>query len=211
MTSSQKREPALENELPADISGGEPEKDSAQKTDAKEEKLPAADSIETVKAEYEAKLAEAKDQLLRAMAETENVRRRAQRDVEETGKYAVTGLARDLITVAENLYLALRSIPQEEREEEGLLKSLADGVDMTLRDLLATFERQGIKRIDPIGEKFNHHQHQAVSQVEDPGKEPNTILHVMQAGYTIGDRLLRPAMVVVSKQGTPEQKIDTQV
>lgn len=178
------------------------------------EALPEAEeelSLEDIRAEYEAKLAEAKDQTLRAMAETENVRRRAQRDVEETSKYAVTGLARDLLTVAENLYLALGAIPEDAREEEGLLKTLADGVDMTLRDLLSTFERQGIKRIDPLGEKFDHNRHQAVSQIEDPVAEPNTVIHVMQAGYVIGDRLLRPAMVVVSKQGDASQKVNTQV
>lgn len=181
-----------------------------------EENLPDAEqsseqTLEDLRAEYEQKLAEAKDQTLRAMAETENVRRRAQRDVEETSKYAVTGLARDLLTVAENLYLALGAIPAEAREEEGLLKTLADGVDMTLRDLLSTFEKQGIKRIDPLGEKFDHNRHQAVSQVEDPKSEPNTVIHVMQAGYVLGDRLLRPAMVVVSKQGDASQKVDTQV
>lgn len=175
------------------------------------EQEPAEQTLEDIRAEYDAKLAEAKDLTLRAMAETENVRRRAQRDVEETSKYAVTGLARDLLTVAENLYLALGAIPEDAREEDGLLKTLADGVDMTLRDLLSTFERQGIKRIDPLGEKFDHNRHQAVSQIEDPKSEPNTVIHVMQAGYIIGDRLLRPAMVVVSKQGDASQKVDTQV
>ena len=168
------------------------------------------DALESLKADYEAKLAEMKDQLLRAVAETENVRRRAARDVEETGKYARSGFGRDMITVAENLFLALNNIPEEARKEEGLLKTLSDGVDMTLRELLNAFEKHGIKRIDPLGEKFDHNRHQAVSQVEDPQKEPNTVLHVMQAGYVISDRLLRPAMVVVSKQGKPEQKVDTQ-
>lgn len=170
----------------------------------------AAEALESLKADYETKLQEMKDQLLRAVAETENVRRRASRDVEETGKYAVSGFARDMITVAENMFLALNAVPEDARKEEGLLKTLSDGVDMTLRELLNAFEKHGIQRIDPLGEKFDHNRHQAVSQVEDPEKEPNTVLHVMQAGYTIGDRLLRPAMVVVSKQGKPEQKVDTQ-
>lgn len=169
------------------------------------------EALDALKADYEAKLGEMKDQLLRAVAETENVRRRASRDVEETGKYAVSGFARDMITVAENMFLALNSVPEEARKEEGLLKSFADGVEMTLRELLNAFEKHGIQRIDPLGEKFDHNRHQAVSQVEDPSKEPNTVIHVMQAGYVIGDRLLRPAMVVVSKQGKPEQKVDTQV
>jgi molecular chaperone GrpE len=182
---------------------------------ADEEFLPAdvenaSDALEALKNDYDARLAEVKDQLLRAVAETENVRRRAARDVDETRKYAVSGFARDMITVAENLFLAMGSIPEDARKEEGLLKTLSDGVDMTLRELLAAFEKHGIERVDPLGEKFDHNRHQAVSQVEDPGKEPNTVLHVMQAGYIIGDRLLRPAMVVVSKKGTPEQKVDTQ-
>lgn len=171
----------------------------------------ATEALESLKQDYEQKLQEMRDQLLRAVAETENVRRRASRDVEETGKYAISGFARELIPVTENLYLALNSVPEEARQEEGLLKTLADGVEMTLREMLNVMEKQGITRIDPLGEKFDHNRHQAVSQVEDPEKEPNTILHVMQAGYIIGDRLLRPAMVVVSKQGRPEQKIDTQV
>lgn len=168
-------------------------------------------ALESLKADYEAAISELKDQLLRAVAETENVRRRASRDIEETGKYAISGFSRDLITVAENLHLALDSVPEEARQEEGLLKTLAEGVEMILREMLAAFERQSIQRIYPLGEKFDHNRHQAVSQVEDPQHEPNTVLHVMQAGYTIGERLLRPAMVVVSKQGKPEQKVDTQV
>lgn len=168
------------------------------------------DPLAALKNDYDGKLAELKDQMLRAAAETENVRRRAARDVDETRKYAVSGFARDMITVAENLFLAMNSIPEEARNEEGLLKTLADGVDMTLRELLGAFEKHGIERVDPLGEKFDHNRHQAVSQVEDPSKEPNTVLHVMQAGYVIGDRLLRPAMVVVSKKGAPEQKVDTQ-
>lgn len=170
----------------------------------------AAEALESLKADYEARLNEMQDQLLRAVAETENVRRRSARDVEETSKYAVSGFARDMITVGENLFLALNSVPEEARKEEGLLKSLADGVEMTVRELLNAFEKHGIKRVDPLGEKFDHNRHQAVSQVEDPSKEPNTVLHVMQAGYVINDRLLRPAMVVVSKKGAVEQKVDTQ-
>lgn len=170
----------------------------------------AAVALAQLQQSYETKLSESKDQLLRAMAETENVRRRSQRDVEESSKYAITSFARDMITVAENLQMALQSIPETARQEEGLLKTLADGVDMTQRELLKLFEKQNIKRIVPLGEKFDHNFHQAVSQVEDITKESGTVLHVLQAGYTLHDRLLRPAMVVVSKQGDAAQKVDTQ-
>lgn len=167
-------------------------------------------AFDAYKQQSETKLAEMRDQLLRAMAETENVRRRAARDVEETGKYAVTSFARDMITVAENLNLALENIPASVREEEGVMKTMVDGVEMTLRELLGALDKHGITRVDPVGQKFDHNFHQAVSQVEDPTKEPGTVLHVMQAGYVIKDRLLRPAMVVVSKQGDTEQRVNTQ-
>ena len=155
-------------------------------------------------------IAELKDQLLRAVAETENVRKRAQRDVEESGKYAITGFARDLGNVIENLQRASESIGEEAREANPQLKSLGEGVDMTLRELLSAFEKHGIVRIEPLGQKFDHNFHQAVTQIEDPTVEPGTVLQVMQAGYVIHNRLLRPAMVGVSKQGEAKSQLDTQ-
>lgn len=169
---------------------------------------PAAD-IGKLQETYEAQLAEMKDQLLRAVAETENVRRRSARDVEESSKYAVAGFARDLIAVSENLQLALQNIPAQGREQSELVRTLAEGVEMTLRELLSVFEKHGIRRVNPLGEKFDHNFHQAVSQIEDPTKPPGTVLQVFQAGYTLHDRLLRPAMVVVSKQGESEPRLDT--
>jgi molecular chaperone GrpE len=161
---------------------------------------------ETELREENAKL---RDQLLRSMAEMENVRRRAQRDAEEGAKYAVTGFARDLINVVENLQRASTILPEEVRAENETYKSLGEGVDMTMRELLAAFEKHGIRRIDPLGEKFDHNFHQAVIQIEDPNQEPGTVLQVLQAGYVLHDRLLRPAMVAVSKRGEEARKIDT--
>ena len=186
------------------------EKDGEDTPEAEGDDAAEADVADPVVA-LKAQVQEMKDQALRAMAETENVRRRAQRDVEEAGKYAVSGFARDMITVSENLFLALANIPAEAREEDPVLKALADGVDMTLRELLNMFEKHGIMRINPQGEKFNHNFHQAISQVEDPAQEPGTVLQVVQAGYVMHDRLLRPAMVVVAKRGNGAQKVDTQV
>lgn len=141
-----------------------------------------------------------KDQLLRAVAETENVRRRAERDLEESSKYAIAGFARDLLSVKENLFRATESIPQEAREENEALKNLGEGVDMTLRELTKIFEKRGITRIQPeIGEKFDHNKHQAVSQIEDEKAEPGSILQILQSGYQLHDRLLQPAMVIVAK------------
>lgn len=159
--------------------------------------------------EQEQKIAELRDQLMRALAETENVRKRAQRDIEETNKYAITGFARGLISVLENLQRATQSIPPELRDKDQGVRNLADGVEMTQRELLAVFEKSGIRRIEPLGEKFDHHFHQAMTQIPDNNAEPGTILQVLQAGYVIHDRLLQPALVAVAKRGEAEAKVDT--
>jgi molecular chaperone GrpE len=159
----------------------------------------------------EEEVAKLKDQLLRAMAETENLRRRFEREKEEIGKYAITGFARDLVMVIENLKLAEDNIPEEVRKAEGPLKTLWEGVDMTQRELVNILQRHGIKRITPKGEKFDHNFHQAVAQVEAKDVEPGTVVDVFQAGYIIFDRLLKPAMVTVAKApGAAEARTDTQ-
>lgn len=140
-----------------------------------------------------------KDQLLRTMAEAENTRKRAQREVEDAGKYAVTSFARDLINVLENLHRAEDSIPKDQIESNALLNNIFQGVEMTKRELLGIFERHGIKRVDPKGEKFDHNLHQAMVQIPDDSCPPDTVVQVLQAGYVIKDRLLRPALVGVSK------------
>ena len=152
----------------------------------------------------EAELADFKDRLLRALAECENVRRRAQREREDTLKYAAAGFARDLLSTADNLRRALDSVPQEEAGDERL-KSLLTGVAATERELLSVFERYGIRRIDPKGERFDHNYHQAVFEAENTGQPAGTIVEVLQPGYVLHDRLLRPAMVGVAKGGpSPE-------
>ena len=145
-------------------------------------------------------VAELNDKLLRAVAETENLRRRTTREREETGKYAVTGFARDLLSVADNLRRALDSLSDENRGDEAL-GALISGVEATERELLTAFERHGIKRIDPDGEKFDHNFHQAMFEVADSGQPAGTVVSVMQPGYVIADRLLRPAMVGIAKGG----------
>lgn len=168
---------------------------------------PAAEMDE--QAALQAEVARLKDQLLRAAAELENTRKRMQRDQEETAKYAITGFARDLVAVIENLQRASEAVPKDALTKDPFLKTLSEGVEMTQRELLNIFQRHGIKRIDPIGEKFDHNFHQAVAQIETPDKPPGTVVQVLQAGYVIHDRLLRPAMVGVAKQGEAPQKVDT--
>lgn len=194
--------------------GGQAQTDNQETAAILEEGAPSASDIADAPVKtpeaLEEEAAALKDQLLRAVAETENVRRRMQRDQEETAKYAITGFARDLVNVLENLQRATQSIPPEAREQNPMLKSLAEGVDMTMKELLSAFERNGIVRIDPMGQKFDHNLHQAVVQIEHSKAEPGTIVQVLQAGYMIHDRLLRPAMVGVAKASDAPKNIDTQ-
>lgn len=148
----------------------------------------------------QAELAETKERLLRALAETENIRRRSERDLEDARKYAITSFARELLDVSDNLSRALASVPEAQRETTPLLKTLTDGVAMTERSLHGIFERRQIAKIEPTaGEKFDHNRHQAMFEVESDAEPSGTIAQLVQPGYLIADRLLRPAMVGVAK------------
>ena len=164
------------------------------------ESEPEEPSPETRVTELEAELAESKDRLLRALAETENVRRRAQREREDASKYAIAGFAKDLLSAADNLRRALESLPEAEAKDERT-RSLLAGVAATERELLGVFERHGIKRIDPRGEIFDHNFHQAIFEAERPDQPSGSVVEVLQPGYVLNDRLLRPAMVGVAKGG----------
>ena len=142
------------------------------------------------------------DWLLRALAETENTRRRAQRERADAEKYGLGRFANDMLPVADNLRRALDSLPESEAKDDRT-KNLLAGVAATERELLAAFERHGLKRIDPMGEKFDHNFHQAVFEAENSGRPAGTIVEVLQPGYVLHDRLLRPAMVGVAKGGAP--------
>jgi molecular chaperone GrpE len=160
----------------------------------------AEPSPETRVAELEAELAEHKDRLLRALAETENVRRRAHREREDASKYAVAGFAKDLLSAADNLRRALDSLPEGEVKDDRT-RSLLAGVAATERELLSIFERHGIKRIEPKGERFDHNFHQAIFEAERPDQPSGIVVEVLQPGYVLHERLLRPAMVGVAKGG----------
>lgn len=152
----------------------------------------------------QAELAEAKDRALRAVAEMENYRRRAEKEREDTAKYAVTGFAREMLTVADNLRRALESLPETARTtDEPALKALIEGVDLTERDLLKVLERHGVRKIDPQGEKFDPNMHQAMFEAPDPEIAKGLVSKVVQSGYKIGERVLRPALVGVSA-GVPK-------
>ncbi len=151
-----------------------------------------------------------KDQLLRALADTENVRRRAEREKEDASKYAVATLARDVLSVADNLRRALDSLPTDQVQDDAI-RNLLTGIEATERELLAIFDRRGIKRIDPVGQRFDPNFHQAMFEVPNSGQEPGTVVQVLQPGYIIHDRLLRPALVGVAKSDGAEtsEHVDT--
>jgi molecular chaperone GrpE len=156
-------------------------------------------------AELEAQVADLKNQLLRALAETENVRNRARREKEEALKYAAAPLAKDLLSVADNLKRALAAVPAEEAERNEALKSFVVGVEMTDKALNEAFAKHGIVPIDPVGEKLDPHRHEAMIEVEDPSKPAGTVAQVYELGWLLGERLLRPARVAVAKGGPKPQ------
>jgi molecular chaperone GrpE len=146
----------------------------------------------------EAELAEAKAAVLYSQAETQNVRRRLEKDAQDARAYAATGFARDMLTVADNLERALQAIPADLREDEKF-KGLVTGLEATGRELTAVFERNGISKVTALGEKLDPHRHQAMIELPTADVEPGTIVQEMQAGYMIRDRLLRPALVGVAR------------
>lgn len=179
------------------IENGMPEEPAAQQT----ETGAPPETLEEALAAARAEAAQMKDQALRAMAESENTRKRAQRDREDAQKYGITNFAREMLTVADNLRRALEAIPAETLQADEALKTLYDGVAATERQLEAALAKQQIQRIWPEGERFDSNFHQAMFEVPDSGKPAGTIVQVLQAGYKIHDRLLRPALVGVAKGG----------
>ncbi len=146
-------------------------------------------------------LAETKDKLLRALAEAENTRRRAERDRLDVSQYAIAGFARDMLQIADNFARALAACPKDKLDAaDPQVKAVIEGVEATERQLLATLERHGVKPIDTSDGKFDPNLHQAIAEVPGEGKPGGSIVHVVQMGYTIGDRLLRPAMVTVARK-----------
>ena len=147
--------------------------------------------------------AESRDKMLRTLAEMENLRKRTAREVADARVYGITGFARDVLDIADNLQRALDAVPADTRAAaDPILKALIEGVELTERSLLNTLEKNGVKKFDPSGEKFDPNFQQAMYEVPDASVPSGTVVQVMQAGYLIGDRVLRPALVGVSKGGT---------
>lgn len=157
-------------------------------------------------AELEADLATMTDKMQRALAEAENTRRRAERDRQDASKYGAVGLARDLLSVSDNLRRALEALPEDAREGEGWTKDLITGVELIEREVADAFGKHGVVKVEPLGELFDHNFHQAMFELEDLEKPAGTVVQMLQPGYRLHDRLLRAAMVGVSKGGPKAEK-----
>ncbi len=165
------------------------------------------DEAERVAAVIEALQAEnneLKDRHLRAVAEMENLRRRTDKEVRDASQYGIAKFARDVLSIGDNLQRAIEAVPPDDQDPG--LKALLEGVQMTERELLNVLQRHGIERFEPMGERFDPNQHQAMMEVPDPSVPNGTVVQVMQTGYRIGERVLRPALVGVAKGG-PKQAV----
>ncbi len=165
-----------------------------------------SEEIVSKEKELEEEVGKLKDQLLRTLADLENYRKRSEREREEMAKFAISGFARELLSVSDNLRRAIESVPEDHAQPEKLLKSLLEGVGITENELLAAFKKHHIEKIDPLGETFDHQFHQAMFEVDDTDQPPGTIVHVLQPGYKLHGRLLRPALVGVAKQKKENEK-----
>ncbi|WP_207485013.1 nucleotide exchange factor GrpE [Arenibaculum pallidiluteum] len=190
---------AEENKNGAGTEAPHPDEATQAAPDPQVESAPADEAVR-----LKEQVSQLKDQLLRALAETENVRRRAERDREEASKFAVGKFARDMVSVADNLRRALEAVLPEQRSADSALENLMVGIEATERQLSAALERAGIQRMEALGQPFDPNFHQVMFEVENSGKPGGTIVQVLQDGYTISGRLLREAMVGVAKRDGSE-------
>ncbi len=166
-----------------------------QSARAEEPLSPDIDALVREAADY-------KDRHLRLLAEMENLRRRTEREIADTRAYAVSTFARDILAVADNMERALQALDAELRDQaDAGVKALLDGVELTERELLKVLEKHGIKKFEPLGEKFDPNLHQAMLEIPDPSRPAGSVAQVIQPGYMIGERILRPALVAVAKGG----------
>jgi molecular chaperone GrpE len=184
---------------PAETAAAEPEGATpSTPADEKTEEARIAELVETLARES----ADYKDKHLRALAEMENMRKRTERQIADMRHYGIAAFANDVLAVADNMHRALEAAgPELRNSTDAGVKSFIEGVELTERDLLKSLEKHGVKKFDPLGERFDPNRHQAMYEVADPSLPAGTIAQVMQAGYTIGERVLRPALVAVAKGG----------
>ena len=200
MTSEPKAdEPTVTTEMPAEAA------EAASKPHATSYVDPSIAAEKEI-AKLEGQVKDLTDRLLRAHAEMDNIRKRTERDKADTIKYAISKFAGDIVTVGDNFQRAIAAVPPGAADADPALKSLIDGVTLTERTFLSVLENHGVKRLDPKGQAFDPNFHQAVMEQPNPEVPSGTVLQVFQAGYVIEDRILRPAMVVVSTGGFKPSK-----
>ncbi len=174
-------------------------------TEAAADSAPAQSEAERDAAAVQALIAEnasLKDKVLRTLAEMENLRRRTEKEVADAKTYGVTALARDMLTFADNLRRALENVPAEAREAaDNALRSFVEGIELTERDFLSRLARHGVRKLEPKGQKFDPNFHEAMFEAHDESVPPGTVAHVVEEGFAIGERVLRPAKVGVAKGG----------
>ncbi len=197
-----KTKPEVETEVPAEAEARASADATAESTgQADANQGTVHDGTFEVLTKLQAENADLKDRLLRTLAEVENVRRRGEREVNDTRQYAVAKFAGDMLDVADNMARALANIPAEAREGDPAVKTLVEGVELTEKAMLRALEKHGVKKLDPKGERFDPNFHQAMFEVPDPSVPNGTVAQVVQIGYSIGSRVLRPAMVGVARGG----------
>ena len=156
-------------------------------------------------------IAELKDKLLRTLADMENLRRRSQKDREDAVKFSAANFARDMLSVADNLRRATESIPKEDEADGVSLAAFIEGISLTEKELISTLERHGIRKIEPMGEKFDPKFHEAMYEVPSVDAENGTVMQVVEAGYVIHDRLLRPAKVGIAKVAPRSNELEDEI
>lgn len=174
---------------------------AAPQPDEAQDAAAAAQSFAEALAKSQAEASELKDKLLRTLAEMENLRRRTEKEVADSRAYGISNFARDMLGFADNLRRAVEAVPVEARTAEGPLKAFVEGVELTERDFVATLARHGVRPIDPKGQKFDPNLHQAMFEAQNPDLPSGTVMEVLQIGYAIGERVLRPALVGVARGG----------
>jgi len=211
MPETVENEEAVPEEVNDDSPKAEAEGEESTDTTAEGAETAAADddspkTPEEQIAALEAEVGSLNDRLLRAMAETENIRRRSQRDKQDTARYAIANFARDMLNVADNLGRALGSVEEDARKENGVIENLMVGVEMTERELMTVMERMGVTRMEPLGTRFDPNIHEAMFEYEDASQPAGSVGQVIEPGYMIHERPLRPAKVGITKGGP---KVDT--
>ena len=197
MTSDSDQIPEQDSENPSQqASEQQPGTANPEQPATESEQQPTVEELTQELSKAQATIKDYWDQIMRLNAEIENNRKRAQRDIEHAHKYAISNFIESLLPVTDSMELGLNAT----EAENASLESIREGMNMTLKMFIQTLEKNGVKAVDPVGEKFNPEHHQAMTMQEDAEAEPNTVLAVMQKGYLLNDRLVRPAMVVVSKE-----------